>query len=635
MADISDVEAALCGLIEQAIYPNGTAQPSISNALVKIYRGWPTNRALNADLAVDTQTVTVFSKENSTKDTSRYRRVWRTTSETSPTLTVQCVGDTGSFGGMGGAGQTAGLTVGGVAYSWTVTAGDTPSSVAAGVASIIPNATSAGSAVTVDGARLSGRVVGSGTATMETRRQEQGIMIAVWCSTPAGRDLLAGSVDNSLSNTDWFPLSDGTVARLRYHETFETDVSENANLYRRNLNYVVEYATTMAMTGPQMLFGIGTLGDTGPAVGFGCVVPSTPLVVPPLGAVRFDAWYDPANAIDQQCAAALSPAVFQSRLPANATVTDGVASWPRATQVTIDAEIVAALQAGLSFWAFDSFQPDDTLSLALQFYLSSSLRSRLRFCMLGQTSNWGEGGQDQPSLLRDISMMTQPGYMTVLGNRPLYLVLDASVAQKSELPVGGVPAAISFVRQQVQAAGGGNPYVVWLSGAALADYSNIAAAQAAGADASGAYAVPRLDGAEQSYLSLTQAARADWAARGASGFPMVPTAMSGWDQRPLVETPQAFYPIPAGLTIDSYYDPPSDAELGAHVVEMVDYLVSQPSASPAQVGLIYAWNELAEGGWLMPTFTPSGPDLGRAAAIGAALATAVRQSTAPQLDLVN
>ena len=635
MADISDVEAALCSLVERAIYPNGTTQPSLSNSLVKIYRGWPTNRALNADLAAGTQTVTVFSKENSTKDTSRYRRVWRTVSEVSPTLTVTCSGDTASFGGAGGAGQTAGLAVAGVAYSWAVSATDTPTTVAAGFAGIIPGATCAGNAVTVSGAQVSGRVVGSGTAIMETRRQEQGIMIAVWCPTPAGRDLLASSVDNSLSDIDWFALPDGTVGRLRYHDTYETDASENANLYRRNLDYVVEYPTTMVMTGSQMLFGVGTLSGTGPEVGFGCVVPSAPLAIPPLGAVRFDAWYDPTNTIDQQCAAALSPPMFQNRLPPNATVADGVASWPRATQATIDAEIVAALQAGLSFWAFDSFQPNDTLSLALQFYLSSSLRGRLRFCMLGQSSNWGNGGQDQPSLLRDISMMTQPGYMTVLGNRPLYLVLDSSAAQTAGLPAGGVPAAIAFVRQQVQAAGGGNPYVVWLSGAALADYSNIAAAQAAGADASGAYAVPRLDGSEQPYSSLTQAARTDWSARGSSGFPMIPTAMSGWDQRPLIETPQPFYPISTGLTADNYYDAANNAQLGAHVVEMVDYLVSQAPTCPAQVGLIYAWNELAEGGWVMPTFTATGPDMGRVAAIGAALAAAVRQSTVPQLDLVN
>ena len=38
---------------------------------------------------------------------------------------------------------------------------------------------------------------------------------------------------------------------------------------------------------------------------------------------------------------------------------------------------------------------------------------------------------------------------------------------------------------------------------------------------------------------------------------------------------------------------------------------------------------------MMPTFTAAGPDMGRVAAIGAALAAAVRQSTVPQLDLVN
>ncbi len=635
MADISDVEAALCALVETAIYPTGLAQPSVSGTVVKIYRGWPINRALNADLTSGYQTVTVFSRENTTRDTSRYPRIWRTLSQTAPTLTLDIVGDTASFSGTGGSDQTAGLTVNGIAYAWTLSNTDTPSSVATGFAGLIAGATAAGPSVTISGARLTGRVVGSGTAIMETRRQEQGIMIAVWCPTPTGRDLLALSIDNALSGTDWFPLSDGTVARLKYRDTLETDVSENANLYRRNLNYLVEYPTTMTMTGAQMLFGVGTLSGTGPEVGFGCIQPPTKLVIPPLGAIRFDAWYDPSNVVDQQCLAVLTPPEYQSRLPSNATVADGVASWPLATQATMDAEIAAALQAGLSFWAFDSYQPNDTLSLPLQLYLNSALRARLSFCMLGQTSNWGGGGTDQPSLLRDISMMTQPGYMTVLGNRPLYLVLDSSAAQTAGLPSGGVPAAIALVREQVQAAGGGNPYVVWLSGAALVDYSNVNAAELAGADACGAYAVPRLNGSEQPYVSLTAVARSDWADRAATGFAMIPTAMSGWDQRPLIQTPQPFYPIPASLNLENFYDTATSPELGDHIVEMVDYIVHNVSACPAQVGLIYAWNELAEGGWLMPTYSPNGPDAQRVAAVGAALAAAVQQSSLPSIDLIN
>ena len=350
---------------------------------------------------------------------------------------------------------------------------------------------------------------------------------------------------------------------------------------------------------------------------------------------RAGGFHDPGNRIDQECAAALSPPAFNGRLPPNAVVVNGVASWPLATQATIDAEIAAALLSGLSFWAFDSYQPGDTLSLALQFYLSSTMRGRLNFCMLGQTSNWGDGGQDQPSLLRDITMMTQPGYMTVLGGRPLYLVLDSAASQNAGLPVGGVPAAIAFVRQQVLAAGGGDPYVVWLSGAALADYSNVSAAQVAGADACGAYATPRLNGTEQPFVALANAATLDWSARALTGFPMIPTAMSGWDQRPLIETPQPFYPIPSGLGPNNYYDLADSPAIGAHVVDMVNMIVASPAACPAQVGLIYAWNELAEGGWLMPTFSAEGPDAARVAAVGNALAVAVRQSIVPRIDLIN
>ena len=635
MADISDVEEALCAQIFTAVYPQGLENNSSTGAAVKIYRGWPTGTTLNADLLAGTQTVTVFSKPHSSKDTSRYPRVWRTIATTAPTVVITVSGNSATVGGQANASQAIGLIVDGVAYSYVLTADDTLATAAQALGATIPGSVTAGSIITVASANvLQGRVVGSGTAEIETRRQEQGIMVTVWCPTPAGRDRVAASIDNALSNIDWLTLSDGTVGRLLYHGTVETDESENANLYRRNLDYTVEYPTTMQMSGPQMLFGVGTLSGTGAEVGFCCLAPPPTLVIPPLGAIRFDAWYDPSNVIDQQCAAALSPSVFQFRLPSNAMVSNGVASWPLATQSLMDFEIAAAVQAGLSFWAFDSYQPDDSLSLALQLYLGSSIRNKLRFCMLGQSSNWGDGGTDQPSLFRDISMMTQPGYMTVLDDRPLYFVLDASPAQLAGLPPGGIATAIAFVRSSVQAAGGQNPYVVWLSGASLADYSNIAAAQAVGADAAGAYAVSSLNGAEQPYSSLTATAAADWRARANSGFPMVPTAMTGWDQRPLIASPQPFYPIAPGLTPQNHYDTAGETELASHIVALVEMVNGNRVACPAQVGLVYAWNELAEGGWLMPTYTSSGPDMSRAAAMGTALAAAVNASVVPTIALI-
>ncbi len=635
MADISDVEEAFCARILAATYPTGTQNLSSSGMPIKIYRGWPANKTLNADLLAGTQTVTVFSRPNSTRDTSRYARTWRTISQTTPRLIITVVGNTAVLSGEGGGGQTVGLIVGGVGYAYTLAEDDTPATAAQALGALIPLASVLGTTITVaNNGSLHGRVVGSGTAEMETRRQEQGIMVSVWCPTPAGRDNVAAAIDNALSNIDWLTLSDGTVGRLLYHGTVETDESESANLYKRNLDYTVEYPTTLRMSGAQMLFGVGTLSGTGPEAGFGCLMPPPALVVPPLGAIRFDAWYDPENLIDQQCAAALSPKAYEFRLPSNATVVDGRASWPLATQSTIDLEISAAVQAGLSFWAFDSYSPDDSLSLALGLYLSSSIRSKLKFCMLGQSSNWGQAGEDQPSLLRDIAMMTQPGYMTVMGGRPLYLVMDASAAQEAGLPSGGVAAAIALVRSRVQAAGGGNPYIVWLSGTGLADYSNIQAAQISGADAAGAYCVPHLNGAIQPFSSLSQLAQMDWAARVASGFPMIPTAMTGWDQRPLIANPQPFYPISSSLSMENYYETAQGDAIGSHIVSLIEAINANPTACPAQIGLIYAWNELAEGGWLMPTYTSTGPDLSRVAALAGAISAAVTASAIPDIALI-
>src|ERR1700712_4838996 len=116
LADISDVEEALCRQILAAVYPLGVGSGSATGVPVKIYRGWPANKTLNADLLAGTQTVTVFSRPNSTRDTSRYPRVWRTISRNAPTVTVSIIGNSATFSGTSGAGQLIGLIVDGTAY---------------------------------------------------------------------------------------------------------------------------------------------------------------------------------------------------------------------------------------------------------------------------------------------------------------------------------------------------------------------------------------------------------------------------------------------------------------------------------------------------------------------------------------
>ena len=617
MADISDVEKALVDAIVDIVYPNGSSENSVTAKNVRIYRGWPSPTGLNADLTAGAVNVSIFSDPKTTRDTTRYPRVWRSKALPSPTLSVTLNNGLATFAGVGSAGLNAGVLARGVGYVVSVAAGETPDSVATALASQITGASASGTSLSVPDAPITAaRVEGSAKSWQETRRQEQAITVTLWCPDPFTRDSLSTFVDSGLSQIDWLTLSDGTSARLMFKATNVIDTAENADVYRRDLVFTVEYPTIIQQLSPAMLFGT-TVIETNPDK-------PKEAAFPLIGAIRFDAWYDPSDAVDEQCAIALSGSQWVDRLPPNAAVgNDGSAFWPLASQAVIDAEITSAVQAGLTFWAFDSYQSDDGLSRALSLYLSSSLRSSLQFCMLGQSSAWGDPTSTDgfaASFSHDIEMMLEAGYVRVADGRPLYFLLDANAADLSNLPAGGITAALSTLRARVTSAGGGNPYVVWLSGAALADYDNTEAALAAGADAAGAYACPRLTGTTMSYASLAQTTAADWAQRIARGVPMVPTAMTGWDQRPLIERPQPFYPLTPSLSPADYYTTGSPAEISGHVAAMVSEILAFPSACPAGVGLIYAWNELAEGGWLMPTYTASGPNRARIAAVGTAIA---------------
>jgi hypothetical protein len=82
--------------------------------------------------------------------------------------------------------------------------------------------------------------------------------VICWCPDPVTRDATASTVDLALSTQRFIPLNDTTSGRLTYAGTTEFDQSQNARLYRRDLNYNVEYATVLSDTLPAMLFG--TLG---------------------------------------------------------------------------------------------------------------------------------------------------------------------------------------------------------------------------------------------------------------------------------------------------------------------------------------------------------------------------------------
>ncbi len=258
MADQSDVEVALVSAVSVALYPRGTSEASIPGPDCRIYRGWPNSAALDADLAAGKINITVFPDSGTGRVTTRYAEHWMGTPPR-PTLTATIDGTSVTFGGVADVGQVAGILVDGISYAYRIQAGDTPQSVAANLAAMARDKSivrlSHGMLTIAGAGNLLARVVADASVRQEVRRQEQGFRITCWCPSPATRDSAAAAIDQALSGLRFLALADGVSGRVTYTSTAVFDQSQNARLYRRDLNYNVEYPTIISSTLPAMLFG--------------------------------------------------------------------------------------------------------------------------------------------------------------------------------------------------------------------------------------------------------------------------------------------------------------------------------------------------------------------------------------------
>jgi hypothetical protein len=267
MADESDVETALVGLIGAALYPNGLVGAcAVNGAVCRIYRGWPVTAALDADLAAGITNVSLTTVPGQSRNTSRWPDTWIPQSTIAASLTASVIGQSVTFGGTGGAGQIAAVIADAAWASWRLQASDTPQSVASNLATSLSNArpaTAVGTSLTVPGAaRLIARVEADQPSLRLARRQKQAFRVTAWCADPATRDSVGSALDSALAGVDFLGLADGTSGRLRYIATSLSDRWEDATLYRRELTYTVDYSTTIAVDLPRMAVGAlnATLG---------------------------------------------------------------------------------------------------------------------------------------------------------------------------------------------------------------------------------------------------------------------------------------------------------------------------------------------------------------------------------------
>lgn len=255
MADASDVCNGLVAFLAQTLYPTGTGNASVTGLGYKLYMGWPVAAALDVDLnALAAGTggcvhVSVFPT-NVERNTSAVSSNWQTLTAPAPTLTLTISGQTVTVGGTVSTPQNVVLMVGYKPYVYAVQAADSLTTIATALAALVTGATSSGAVVTLPNSATiqAARVGAAGTAILEVGRQAKRFQIIVWADSPAHRDATVKVIDPALRALRRVTLADTTVAALKYVGTFFDDMVQKANVYRRDLTFEIDFATTQIVT---------------------------------------------------------------------------------------------------------------------------------------------------------------------------------------------------------------------------------------------------------------------------------------------------------------------------------------------------------------------------------------------------
>ena len=321
---------------------------------------------------------------------------------------------------------------------------------------------------------------------------------------------------------------------------------------------------------------------------------------PLVGAIRWDAWT--GGGVTEQVERTLGPKKYHDRLPWFAEpIDDSTVKINGGRQEVMDQEIGFAAAAGLDYWAFVTYPEDSPMSVGLKLYLASRERERVRFCLILHNTLNVPDTRWPAERSRALALLKEPGYQTVLDNRPLVYTFTG----------GGFPFERFSEFLAAARADGLNPYCVYMGWNPASDFETV---KGKGFDAVSAYAM----GSDQpTFAGLVESVeKGFWQNAAHSGTPYVPLVTTGWDKRPRKDNPVSWERDHSYHQQNIFPSRPTPAQIAGHLQDALAFVQHHPEICPANAVIVYAWNEYDEGGWLAPTRGPNGePDNSRLEAI--------------------
>lgn len=320
---------------------------------------------------------------------------------------------------------------------------------------------------------------------------------------------------------------------------------------------------------------------------------------PTVGAIRWDAWT--GGDVTKQVERTLGPKKYHDRLPWFAeVVNDTTVRIDGGRQEVMDREIEYAAASGLDYWAFLIHPEDSPMSTALKQYLKSQKRKDLRFCLILHRTLKVPAASWPRERDRAIALLREPGYQTVLNNRPLVYAFTGK-----DFPFARFAEFKSAVENSGLA-----PYYVFMGWNPSSDFRQVSSQ---GFDAVSSYAK---GGNQPKFADLAKSVERDWQNVAKSQVPYVPLVTTGWDKWPRKDNPVSWEKKHGYHKQDTFPSRALPREISEHLQSALAFVRKHPRICQANTVILYAWNEHDEGGWLTPTRRSDGtPDTSRLDAI--------------------
>jgi hypothetical protein len=312
-----------------------------------------------------------------------------------------------------------------------------------------------------------------------------------------------------------------------------------------------------------------------------------------VGAYYFDGWAGKNRHADDpnEPWAKDAPSHLTRRMVEEFSEREPVWGWRDDAQEIMERQIDLAADNGIDFFLFCWYWRDsngpinreaiEKLSLhsSLNLYLKAKNKHRIKFSLLVANHGGSEikGAENWAAATKFWMPYFKDSQFVRVDGKPLVVIFSS----------GGVDnVALAGMQSVARESGLPGLSIAGCGNTAEKDFThrthyNIVPGYAAGSE-------------EHPYSELVDAHKKQW--KGTEQQPYIPTLTVGWDKRP--------WESPTGLNqkLGYYYPNRTPKDFHGFLSDAVTWMDQNPTQTTKErVLLIYAWNELGEGGYLVPT----------------------------------